>query len=133
MGLKRAERIKSKSDFQRIRKSGFFVKGKNIEVCICRNALHYNRLGVKIRNFKTNGAQTLGDKAHPFAAKKQRLTACKRNRVKRILRESYRLNCELVEKGFDIIIFYNGRPVKILKDEIEKEMISLLARAIGIK
>lgn len=70
--------------FQRLYSKGTSCSDKNIVIYFLPNRLPFNRLGITVT--KKTGCAVL------------------RNRVKRLIRESYRLNETKVKPGYDIVI-----------------------------
>ena len=68
--------IKNNREFVRVYKKGKFFAGKYIVLYILQNGLNINRLGI--------------------TASKKTGNSVKRNRIKRLIRENYRLNEETV-------------------------------------
>ncbi len=92
--------IKKNSDFHRL-----YSRGKSaVEPCLVvycrRNNLGRNRTGYTVSS-KLGGAVT-------------------RNRVRRRLREIYRLNASSLKKSFDIIIVARSRAVKASYQELDR-------------
>lgn len=94
--------LKKNYEFQRIFKKGRFQAGKYIVIYTLPNGAGINKLGV-----------TTGKK---FGS------GVRRNRIRRLLKENYRLIEDYVFKGFDIV--FVARPVEVLPDfyEVKKEM-----------
>lgn len=70
--------------FQRLYSKGTSCSDKNIVIYFLPNRLRINRLGITVS--KKTGCAVL------------------RNRTKRLIKESYRLNEEQVKTGYDIVI-----------------------------
>ncbi|MCK5070520.1 MAG: ribonuclease P protein component [Desulfocapsa sp.] len=70
-------------EFDRVYRQGIRRHGKGFTLIFCPNELGYNRIGISIHR-KLKGA-------------------VKRNRVKRIIRESFRLERALYPSGADIV------------------------------
>ncbi|MFH0889381.1 MAG: ribonuclease P protein component [Planctomycetota bacterium] len=88
-GLSKKERVVNKKEFDRIYKEGTIRKSGKVMVRYLPNDLGYSRLGVAV-------------------GKKLFRKASMRNRIKRLVRESFRLNKNLLPKGLDIIIGISG-------------------------
>lgn len=70
--------------FQRLYSKGASCSDKNIVIYLLPNKRPFNRLGITVSK-KTGGAVV-------------------RNRVKRLIRECYRLNEEKLKSGYDIVV-----------------------------
>lgn len=55
--------------------------------------------------------------------------AVQRNRAKRLLRESFRLNAERIRPGVDIVAVAGRRLLQMKRQEAERDLIRLLKRA----
>lgn len=75
--------IKLNKDFQRTYKKGLYKAGRFLVVYARPNNLEFNRIGIATGKRFGNSVQ--------------------RNRVKRLIRESYRLTEERYKKGYDIV------------------------------
>jgi ribonuclease P protein component len=78
------ERIRSRSDFLRISKEGTKYGTDHFRVALCPNKLPSRRLGITV-------GKNIG-------------TAVERNRVKRRIRECFRLNKEIFPDSTDVVI-----------------------------
>ena len=116
--------LKKNSEFQRIYKKGRYKAGKHIVMYVLPNKKEINRIGITTGKRFGNSVQ--------------------RNRMKRIIRESYRLSREKMKSGYDIIFVARASERKAdmpnhkMKavyipsyDEIEKEM-RKLSSALGM-
>ena len=100
--------IKKNSDFVRVYKKGKFYAGRHIVLYVLRNGCNINRIGI-----------TVGRK---FGK------SVKRNRVKRLIRENYRLYEIFVKNGYDIVfVARSGEDMPTFAD-IRKEMKFLLKK-----
>lgn len=86
----RPERLARRLDFQRVFKQGRRITDDLLAVHFRPNGLAYSRLGV-----------ALGREVH---------TAVRRNRFKRLVRESFRLNKQSLPAGLDIIVRLKYKP-----------------------
>jgi len=81
--LTKQERIAQKKDFIRLLKRGRRFKLDQIAVAYIANHLTYSRVGISVGKKTGN--------------------AVKRNRIKRILRELFRHNKDVLPKGYDFL------------------------------
>jgi ribonuclease P protein component len=89
--VKKTLTLKKNIEFKNIFNRGKWYDGKVLSVYIMPNSKKYNLLGI--------------------AVGKKTAKSVKRNRIRRIIREAYRLNEERINKGISIIIVW-----KIKKD-----------------
>lgn len=114
MGLfsfKREERIVKKKDFISLRVHGRRHYTKNFSVTIRENGRDITRLGI--------------------TASKKVGNAVKRNRMKRLIREFFRLNKHNIPKGYDIIITVLKENNECDFFNVEKELGKLLLNNDG--
>lgn len=95
-------------EFARIYKKGKFFVGKFIILYVLKNNLNVNRIGITV-------SKKIGK-------------SVKRNRIKRLIRENYRLYEDLVFDGYDFI--FVARNNDVIPDflDIRKEMKFLLKK-----
>ena len=103
--------IKENSDFQKVMKNGKWYTSECLTVYILSNNLNSNRIGVAV-----------GKKAGKSVV---------RNRIKRLIRESYRLNESAINQGIDIIIVWRSstESSKITFENIQTSLLKCLNRA----
>ncbi len=82
--LRKEERVRRRTDFLRISKEGKRYQTEHFQVSICPNHLSFPRLGIAV-------GKRVGK-------------AVERNRLKRILREFFRLNKADFPPSFDFVI-----------------------------
>src|SRR5512143_245362 len=82
--FRKEERIRKRADFQRISRAGAKTQTPHFRVSICHNGLSHTRLGV-----------TVGRKIG---------SAVQRNRIKRRVREFFRLNKGSLPGSSDLVI-----------------------------
>ena len=87
--MKSAETLKLNKDFKRLYYRGKCVVARSIVVYMSKNKLGRNRLGLTC-------GKTVGK-------------AAKRNRAKRLMRESFRLLTPELKTGYDIVIIARTR------------------------
>jgi ribonuclease P protein component len=80
----REERIRLRADYQRIFQKGKARKAEHFRIYICPNRLPYGRLGISVGK-RVGGAVI-------------------RNRLKRLVREFFRLNKSLFPGSSDVVI-----------------------------
>ncbi len=100
------ERLRKRREFQKVFKEGKVFSNDQIIVYALLNSGEISRLGI-----------TVGRK---FG------NAVKRNRLKRILREAYRLNKQLLHRGVDIIVIPRSGFSDLTLKSIEEKFKNLL-------
>ena len=103
------EKLKSNREFKRAYKKGTPLVGKYIIIYAVKNNRGHNRLGITV-------SKKLG-------------CAVKRNRVRRIISESYRLGMESHKKGFDFVIVGRTRALDAKMNEVLVCMNELLSKS----
>lgn len=115
MSLKfpKKEKLKSETLIQRL-----FTEGKSI-----------SSYPLKLIYMPTNGASDIKIQCGVTVSKRNFKSAVKRNRIKRLLRESYRLNKEEkfnnIEGNFAFLFLYLGKKMP-LYEEVERHMKKIL-------
>lgn len=99
--MKNTQSLKLNRDFRRVYKGECFAGGYTV-VYIRKNKYPFNRLGL-----------TVGKSAGGAVA---------RNRLKRLMRESYRLMENSVKTGCDIILVARNRAAGKSQPQIQKDM-----------
>ena len=111
--LSKRERIVRTAEFKSaLRKSSFF-SGKSIKFGVSPNGLGYSRIGVSLRreNFRL---------------------AVQRNKVRRFIKEAYRLNKGRFAKGYDIIIIPKSGILDLGLKDITTEFLVIADKALII-
>ena len=104
--------LKKSHEFQKTLKKGKWANASLINVYIDRNQLNKNYVGIAV-------------------GKKVSKSSVKRNRIKRLVREAYRLNEHNLGKGFNIVIIWKtscGIELANFHD-IEKDLIYSFKKA----
>ena len=109
--MKKTVSIKRNNDFRSIYKRGKSSVSPVLAVYARKNKLSSNRLGITV-------STKVG-------------CAVVRNRVRRRIREAYRLNEMRFKTGFDIIVVARVRASEVAYSEIEKNLLKL-AGSLGI-
>lgn len=111
--MKAINRLKKNEDFRRVYQKKRSMANKLLVIYILKNKYKYNRVG--------------------FTVSKKVGKSVIRNRVKRLLRESYRLNEEKLLQGYDIIFIARDTASKASYKEIESAMLHLFKKTKLIK
>ena len=109
--MKRIETLKKNYEFKNVLNKGKFYKGKFVTIYVNENKDEINKIGIAI-------SKKLGK-------------ANKRNRIKRLIRESYRLQKDNLKKGNNIIFIWN-KQADILNNtytNVSEDIIKLLKKA----
>lgn len=111
-GFSKSERIKRNFEYKKVYKQGAYYKDDLFILSILKNNMTNHRLGLSISSSKV-----------PLAPK--------RNRIKRIIREFFRLNKMKLKNGpYDIVIsIITTPPYKINYSIFEKRLQALLKKA----
>ena len=106
--MRAINRLKKNEDFRRVYQKKRSMANKLLIIYILENKHEYNRVG--------------------FTVSKKVGKSVIRNRVKRLLRESYRLNEEKILQGYDIIFIARNTASKASYWEIENAMMHLFRK-----
>ena len=104
--MKKIKTLKKNYEFKKVFQKGKIYSTKNIKLFISKNNLGENRIGIAV--------SVKSDKA------------VKRNRIKRLIRENYRLMSSDLKKGYNLVFLWNKfskideMSFEIIKDEIKK-------------
>lgn len=103
--------IKENTEFQKVLKSGKWFGAECVVIYVLPNNKEENRIGVAV-----------GKKAGKSVV---------RNRLKRLIREAYRLNKEQIAGGFDIVIVWRSSTNidNINFDIVQKSLLKCLNKA----
>lgn len=106
--MNNTESLKKNNEFKRLFLKGKWYKGKYLVVYFLKNRLEINRLGIAVGSKK--------------------ITIVERNRIRRVIRESYRINEERFNIGYDIVILWKGSEKEIKLSEIENDLLNLFKK-----
>ena len=106
--MKKTIPLKKNHEFVRIYKKGKFFAGKYIVIYVLKNRFGTNRLGITVN-------KKIGK-------------SVKRNRVKRLIRESYRLYEDFIPDGMDMVFVARSVETEYGFAEIRREMKFLLKK-----
>ncbi|HHY23326.1 MAG TPA: ribonuclease P protein component [Clostridiaceae bacterium] len=100
--MKKTIPIKCNREFAEVYKKGKFFAGKYIVLYVLPNRLDINRLGI--------------------TASKKAGKSIRRNRIKRLIKENYRMNEELVRCGYDLVFVVRNNEILPSYYDIKREM-----------
>lgn len=109
--MRRIKTLKKNYEFKNVLSKGRFYLGKYVTIYIKDNNKNENYIGIAV-------STKIGK-------------AVKRNRVKRLIRESYRINKEQLKKGKDIVFMWNknSNVEEINFSKINKDICFLMNKA----
>ena len=96
------ERLLNRKDFVNLNRSGKRYRTEHFTVLFKKNGLTITRLGITV-------SKRIGN-------------AVRRNRIKRLIREFFRLNKESFRKGCDVIVIANRGAHDLVFRDIKKEL-----------
>ena len=100
--------LKNNKDFQKVYGKGISKADRFLVVYILENGLEKNRLGISVSKKVGNSVV--------------------RHRLTRLIRESYRLNCNNVNLGYDIVVIARVSAKDKSFKEIENSLVYLLKK-----
>lgn len=103
--FRKDEKIRKRRDYQRIYAEGRRRHFPHFTVITCDNTLGMDRLGLTVTR-KSGGA-------------------VRRNRIKRLLREFFRLNKERFASSQDIVIMAKGKMPSLVYRDVQRELEAL--------
>ena len=103
--MKYSESLKKNSDFQLVYRKGTSFANRYLVMYVRKNQLEKNRLGISVSKKVGNSVV--------------------RHRITRLIRESYRLNEELFQRGLDIVVIARVNAKDKRYAQIERAMIHL--------
>jgi len=103
------ERLLSTKEYKRIYLEGKKVVNKSAVLYYAHNRLSYCRLGITV-------SRKMGN-------------AVRRNRVKRLLREAFRLNKHRLKSGYDLVVVVREKAMDLPFREIESKLLQMYEKA----
>jgi ribonuclease P protein component len=100
--LTKAVRLSKRADFQRLSKYGRTIQRDHFAVTYCRNSLANLRLGVTVS--KKVGCAVI------------------RNRIKRLVRECFRLNKALFDEAYDMNVIARSGAASLSSQELNQTL-----------
>lgn len=109
--MKKAVTLKKNHEFRRLYSRGASAAGNGLVIYCRKNRLGHNRLGITV-------STKLGN-------------AVIRNRVRRRLRETFRLNGPMLRQGYDIVLVARHRVVNMPWNELNASFLKL-SKKLGL-
>ena len=109
--MKKTKMLKKNYEFKKVLSKGKYYSGQNIDAFIKDNNKNYNFLGLAI-SVKT-------------------AKAVKRNKIKRLIRENYRLNEQKILNGYSIVFLWKKKSdiENATFNNIKKDMLKIFDKA----
>lgn len=110
--MKNTIALKSNKDFQHVLKKGKWVAGDLISLYMIPNSNDFNMLGIAV-------------------GKKFSKSSVRRNRVKRLIKEAYRLNEDSICKGYSMVILLKNNIIfeNVTFDTFSRDLLGCLKKA----
>ncbi|MBS4539312.1 ribonuclease P protein component [Clostridium sp. D2Q-11] len=102
-------KLRNNRDFRKVYDKGKSISNKYLVMFYIKNGLDYNRVG--------------------FSTTKKLGNAVIRNKVKRLIKESFRLNNDNLINGYDIVFLARIRANSASYEDMEKSIINLFKRS----
>jgi len=102
-------KLRNNRDFRKVYDKGKSISNKYLVMFYIKNGLDYNRVG--------------------FSTTKKLGNAVIRNKVKRLIKESFRLNNDNLINGYDIVFLARIRATSASYEDMEKSIINLFKRS----
>lgn len=107
--LESNERIKKSSNFKYVYSRGKSVSDRNLVLYIARNGMNINKVGLSVSK-KVGNSVT-------------------RNRIRRLIKEAYRLNKKSFKKGYDLVFIARASAAFAGYFDIERSIKGLMGRS----
>lgn len=106
--MEKKQRIRKNSEFRYIYRRGRSYSNEKVVLYLFRNRKDYNRIGISVSK-KVGNSVT-------------------RNRIKRLIRESYRVNSDLFIKGYDLIFIARNGIKKANYYEVQNAVFNVIRK-----
>ena len=109
--MKKTKMLKKNYEFRYVLSKGTYYSGKNIEAFIKKSNKNYNLLGIAIGTKITNAVNI--------------------NKIKRLIRENYRLNEQKILNGYSIVFLWKKKSdiENATFNNIKKDMLKIFDKA----
>ena len=104
------QRIKSSGDFARVYREGSRARSGILVVAVASNGRDYSRLGLSV-------------------GKRIWKSAVRRNRVRRLFREAFRLSRDQLPTGLDIVLIPAAPRLDPRLEEVRRDLVAMCAKA----